>query len=329
MSRYKLLTGLLISALLVGLIGVSFNGRSGDSESPDIPPISRYWQDAQNWTKNAHKQLTLKATRYLGGVQTVFVADGLEDKSVKEKSAIMEETIDIIKSRLYQYGLPGVVIRSLGEGKFEIKFPGTVEPKEVNRLIGSTGALEFRKVIKSFDPDTGVASLDPSEEVLSGKEREGQRRSYIVKKAPLLTGNVLEDVRVKKSQRSRNPFYVILQFTGGGAKEFARAINNLEPDEDRVAIVVDDVVQSAPVISQGIWDTAKRSNSIETATISGDFSKGEAKRLALILRVGPLPVEIKIIESNVIKEKQDEEIFRKGLSRLTWPFLRLTWRLVR
>ncbi len=53
--------------------------------------------------------------------------------------------------------------------------------------------------------------------------------------------------------------------------------------QKQVAIVLDGVVQSAPVINQGI--TGK------TVTISGSFSSSEAKNLALVLKYGALPVQ--------------------------------------
>jgi preprotein translocase subunit SecD len=52
---------------------------------------------------------------------------------------------------------------------------------------------------------------------------------------------------------------------------------------NQVAIVLDGVVQSAPVIQQGI--TGK------TVTISGSFTSSEAKNLALVLKYGALPVQ--------------------------------------
>ena len=51
----------------------------------------------------------------------------------------------------------------------------------------------------------------------------------------------------------------------------------------QVAIVLDGVVQSAPTIQPGI--TGK------TVQITGNFSQGEAKALALVLKYGALPVQ--------------------------------------
>jgi preprotein translocase subunit SecD len=51
----------------------------------------------------------------------------------------------------------------------------------------------------------------------------------------------------------------------------------------QVAIELDGVVQSAPVINQGITG--------RTVRISGNFSQGEAKDLALVLKYGALPVQ--------------------------------------
>jgi preprotein translocase subunit SecD len=51
----------------------------------------------------------------------------------------------------------------------------------------------------------------------------------------------------------------------------------------RVAIELDGVVQSAPTINPGITG--------RTVRISGNFTEGEAKRLALVLKYGALPVQ--------------------------------------
>jgi preprotein translocase subunit SecD len=51
----------------------------------------------------------------------------------------------------------------------------------------------------------------------------------------------------------------------------------------QVAIELDGVVQSAPVINQGITG--------RTVRISGNFTQGEAKDLALVLKYGALPVQ--------------------------------------
>jgi preprotein translocase subunit SecD len=53
--------------------------------------------------------------------------------------------------------------------------------------------------------------------------------------------------------------------------------------EKQVAIELDGVVQSAPVINRGITG--------RDVQISGDFTQGEAKDLALVLRYGSLPVQ--------------------------------------
>jgi preprotein translocase subunit SecD len=57
-----------------------------------------------------------------------------------------------------------------------------------------------------------------------------------------------------------------------------------QPNQGKqVAIVLDGVVQSAPVINPGITGN--------TVTISGTFTSGEAKSLALVLKYGALPVQ--------------------------------------
>ena len=78
---------------------------------------------------------------------------------------------------------------------------------------------------------------------------------------------------------------VNVDFTSQGSRDWddmaARYVGQ------QIAIVLDGVVQSAPTI--------QTANFGGTAQITGDFSEGEAKDLALVLRFGALPVELEQI----------------------------------
>src|SRR3712207_5401943 len=54
---------------------------------------------------------------------------------------------------------------------------------------------------------------------------------------------------------------------------------------EQIAIVLDGVIKSAPTIQAVSFDGKP--------TITGQFSQGEAKDLALVLRYGALPVQLK------------------------------------
>ncbi len=257
-----------------------------------------------------------------GGTRIVLEAEGVEDMSTEEKNRTIERIVTILNNRVNQYGLTEPTIRPLGEKRVEVELPGTTDPEVARRLIGRTALLEFQKVVNSGSPGSSLSPQNLSQEVIYGRKQEdGERAPYLVQKTPLMTGKVLKDAEVKTSQRSENPIFVSLQFNDQGAQKFADVITNLEPNKDRIAIVLDNVVQSAPVISQGIWDNAQNSNSINRATIEGNFTADEAKRLAVVLRAGALPVEVNEIQKKTVGPTLGDDAIRAGVTTIVVGFL--------
>lgn len=257
-----------------------------------------------------------------GGTRMVLEGKGIDKMSPKEKDKTIQKIVTILNNRVNQYGLTEPTIRKLGNKRVEVELPGTTDPKVARRLIGRTALLEFQKVVKSGAPGTSLSPNNLSQEVIYGRKNEnGERRPYLVQKEPLMTGRVLKDARVKTSQRSQNPIYVSLSFNTEGAKKFANVITSLEPEKDRMAIVLDNVIQSAPVISQGIWDSAQNANSIGRATIEGDFTADESKRLAVVLRAGALPVEVNVIQQKTVGPSLGEDAIRAGVTTIVIGFV--------
>jgi preprotein translocase subunit SecD len=74
----------------------------------------------------------------------------------------------------------------------------------------------------------------------------------------------------------------------------------------RVAIVLDNVVQSAPSINGSNFAR-------DQISISGDFSESEAKDLALVLRYGSLPVELERQTVQTVSATLGEDSLRAGI----------------
>ncbi len=73
----------------------------------------------------------------------------------------------------------------------------------------------------------------------------------------------------------------------------------------RLAIVLDDIVHSAPNINEPITGGS--------AQISGGFSDEEAHDLAIVLRAGALPAPVHIMEERTVGPSLGKESIRKGL----------------
>ncbi|MFP4136502.1 MAG: protein translocase subunit SecD [Candidatus Acetothermia bacterium] len=257
-----------------------------------------------------------------GGTRIVLEAEGIDDMSPDERDRTIERIVTILNNRVNQYGLTEPTIRPLGDKRVEVELPGTTDPQVARRLIGRTALLEFKKVVESGSPGSDLSPENISEEAVYGREQDnGERRPYLLQKDPLMTGGVLDDAEVRTTQRSENPIIVSLQFNKEGAREFADVIANLEADQDRIAIVLDDVVQSAPVISEGIWETANNTNTVDQATIEGDFSADEAQRLAVVLRAGALPVEVNTIQEKTVGPTLGEDAIQAGVTTILIGFI--------
>lgn len=257
-----------------------------------------------------------------GGVRIVLEAEGIDEMSPDERTKTIDRIVTILNNRVNQYGLTEPTIRPLGDKRVEVELPGTTDPEVARRLIGRTALLEFQKVVKSGSRGGTLSPNNLSQEVIYGREGDqGEKVPYLVQKTPLMTGKILKDATVRTSSSAQNPIYVSLQFNSEGSKTFADVISSLEPNKDRMAIALDNVVQSAPVISKDIWNTAQGSNSISRASIEGDFTADEAKRLAVVLRAGALPVEVGVLEQNKVGASLGEDAIRAGVLTILVGFI--------
>lgn len=165
-----------------------------------------------------------------------------------------------------------------------------------------------------------VQKLIPQEyEFLLGKTEETEegkvRPIYLVKKEADLTGAFLKTAKHTIYQ-GQDPSYsgkpiVELHFDKRGATRFAFVTGSNIGKQ--LAIVLDGVVQSAPVIEERI--------PTGDAIIRGNFTIDEAKELAIILRAGALPAPIKIVEERTIGASLGKDSIEKGMKALIIGFI--------
>ena len=119
--------------------------------------------------------------------------------------------------------------------------------------------------------------------------KDPQEAYVLVKRAPDLKGDRLTSAGAAFDQQTGEPI-ITFRFDGVGAKKFA----DLTKDSvgRRFAIVIDNVVLSAPVIREPILGGSGQ--------ISGGFTVEEASKLALMLRAGALPTDLNVIEQRTV-----------------------------
>ncbi|HSW35725.1 MAG TPA: protein translocase subunit SecD [Candidatus Limnocylindrales bacterium] len=106
----------------------------------------------------------------------------------------------------------------------------------------------------------------------------------------IVTGANLVLARAERNPGTSPHPFVSIEFDAEGARLFAAATEKYL--QQPIAIVLDDEVISEPIVRATITDGR--------AVIEGDFSFDEAANLALLLRSGALPVELRELESRMI-----------------------------
>ena len=140
---------------------------------------------------------------------------------------------------------------------------------------------------------------EKSPEVVELYALKGNREN----KAPI-SGGVIVDARDTFDQMGKPA--VSMQMNGQGAREWEKITGAVSQQGNAIAIVLDNVVYSAPGVSRGAISGGQ-------SEISGSFSINETKDLANILRAGKLPAAAEIVQSDVVGPSLGAEAVNSGM----------------
>ena len=238
-------------------------------------------------------------------VLVTVVMSGEERKRIKQFAT--SQALETIRNRVDQFGVSEPDIRPQGQDRILIQLPGISDPERALKLIGKTALLEFKLVDDTADVQAaGKGELPPGRELLYQvrEDRETGRKTKIplvVERRALITGQYVSDARVQIDNQFNEP-YVTLKFNAKGARLFERITE--DNVKRRLAIILDGVVNSAPVIQEKIPGG--------TARITGNFSMDDARDLAIVLRAGALPAPVKVLEERTVGPSLGKDSIRKG-----------------
>jgi len=206
-----------------------------------------------------------------GGVHLVLEADTSQIPESEDVKYAVDTAIEIIRNRIDQYGVVEPSITHQGEKRIVVDLPGVEDPQGAVELIGKTALLEFKLVDEKGDLNKALEGDIPLDDEILYQYREGKSSSYLIKKETLLTGSTIKDARVEINQWGQP--YVTLEFNSEGAKVFEQITGR--HIGERLAIILDNAIQSAPVIKTRIPGGK--------AVIEGNFTMDEASKLRIVL----------------------------------------------
>jgi SecD/SecF fusion protein len=118
-----------------------------------------------------------------------------------------------------------------------------------------------------------------------------------------MSGGVVTDAKDSFDQLGKPA--VSMQMSGAGAKAWEELTGKAYTEKGYIAIVLDDIVYSAPGVSSGPISGGR-------SEISGNFEISETKDLANVLRAGKLPAAAEIVQSEVVGPSLGQEAIDNG-----------------
>jgi preprotein translocase subunit SecD len=206
---------------------------------------------------------------------------------------------EIVYNRVDPEGTKEVTVIRQGQRRILVEVPGLEDPAGLIKLIGKTARLEFKLVDLTADPAQVQQGRAPAgSQVLPMSEGGGK---IAVSRRAIVNGEQL--INAQQGFDENNQAVVNITFNSSGGRAFARVTQ--QNVNKPFAIILDNVVLSAPNINEPILGGSAR--------IMGNFTVQSANELAIQLRSGSLPVELKVIEERTVGPDLGKDSIRSGI----------------
>jgi len=204
-----------------------------------------------------------------------------------------QDSVSVVQNPIFDLivdsDFPGPVLVRIAE-KDQPIFDSYLRRSEVRSLLPAE--LRFTKFLWSKG--------DPNSELVDLYAIRANRSN-----TPPLGGSVIVDARSTYDQF--NSPAVSMQMNAKGARIWEEMTGKAFRENGNIAIVLDNLVYSAPGVSKGAISGGR-------SEISGQFSVNEATDLANVLRAGKLPAAAEIIQSEIIGPSLGAEAIESGVN---------------
>ena len=257
------------------------------------------------------------------------------------RTTALDQAIETIRNRIDKFGVTEPVILKKGDDRITVQLPGLDDPQRAIDLVGKTAQLEFRmlhdeenwtdkrveRVVEEAIAAAGLPTRYTDEQLhraLEGKIPEeaevlfkkrfdevtmtqNRERPFLVNKKVELTGDFIDYAAVATDQF--NVPYVSMELNAEGARLFADLSGNNV--QKRMAIVLDDNVNSAPVFREKIGGGRA---SIEMGDDDPAKVRRDSEDLVIVLRAGALPAPIEILHNRTVGKTLGDDSISAGRS---------------
>ncbi len=232
----------------------------------------------------------------------------LRKDTVTQSMSTIEKKINALglaESSVQQRG------RSAADAEILVQLPGVDDPGRIKQILKTAALLELAEVKDGPFPtreevlskNGGVLPLNTR--IVRGSPRSGGGAGdnwWLLARSPVVTGRDLRDARPQQGGQAGR-WETLFVLTQDAAKRFESYTGaNIG---NRLAIVLDSIVISAPRIEAKISDTG---------TITGAADSLEASDLALNLKAGSLPASVEYLEERTVGPSLGADSINAGIT---------------
>lgn len=225
-----------------------------------------------------------------------------------DKEAV-EGNISILRTRLDAFGAGEVGIIPQGERRISIELPNVSDPEKAKARIGTAAILEFKPVYDYAHTSEQLieragGSIPEGTMIVPGKKEEAG--FYLVPSFAKVTGKMLSSAQYQyggDQLGKASPHTVSMTFKPEGRSRFAEVTR--ENVGKQLAIILDNIVVSAPTVNQALEDG--------NAVISGAFTQENAEELVALLKSGAFSAPVEVIEERTIGPSLGKAAIHQGL----------------
>lgn len=236
--------------------------------------------------KNIQQGLDLK-----GGVSITYE---IKNKSFTKKE--FNDTMRKLQMRVDNFSTEALVYKE-GDNRICVDVPGQTDANTVLEDLGTPGSLYF-----VTDVTSEYKEGESDYEIHKVKSDDGKETIYRV----WLDGNDIADAQGNvhtDDQTKKTEYIVSLDMTKAGTKKFAEATKANQGK--RIGILYDEELVSNPLVKSEITGGS--------AQIDGQESLEEAEKMASIIRIGSLSLELKEMSHRVVSAKLGSDALTKSM----------------
>jgi SecD/SecF fusion protein len=241
-----------------------------------------------------------------GGTSFLMSMDTNGLANPTDVSSAISHAVEVLRKRVDKFGVAEPIIQPQGSDHILVQLPGlsAVDQENAKTALQKPAYLTFRMVHPQSKELIDQGIIEPGYEVLKHKEigRDGREttEALLVKKRPEMDGSGIKSAGVVRGNLGEPE--ITFTFDSKAAEKFGEITT--EYNHQRMAIVLDGELYSAPVINEPITTGSGR--------ISGNFDQKEAFTLANVLE-NPLRAPLHLDESREVNPTLGRDSIRSGI----------------